>query len=117
MSRAKTFGGGIDPSRRDLGEFVRLLIVPSGHVVELDAVKLVLEGPHDLAIRLHLVVVAARVLHDLVNHELRVPPHVEAFDAYLYGDFEAAEQGLVLSHIVRRGEVKAHSIPHVLPEG
>jgi hypothetical protein len=86
-------------------------------VVELDAVKLVLEGPHGLAVRLHLVVVAARVFHDLVDHELRVPPHVEAFDAYLDGDLEAAKQGLVLSHIVRCEEVKAHSAPHVLPEG
>jgi hypothetical protein len=45
------------------------------------------------------------------------PPHIEAFDAYLDGDLEAAKQGLVLSHVVRRGEVKAHSVPHVLPEG
>jgi hypothetical protein len=36
----------------------------------------------------------------LVDHELRIPPHVEAFDAYLDGDFEAAKQGLVLSHVV-----------------
>jgi hypothetical protein len=31
------------------------------------------------------------LFHDLVDHELRVPPHVEAFDAYFDGDFEAAE--------------------------
>jgi hypothetical protein len=62
--------GDSDPPRRDLGEFVRLLVVPPGHVVELNAVKLVLEGPHGLAVRLHLVVVAARVFHDLVDHEL-----------------------------------------------
>jgi hypothetical protein len=60
-------------------------------VVGLDAIELFLEGPHGLAVRLHLVVVAARVLHDLVDHELRVPPHVEAFDAYLDGDLEAAQ--------------------------
>jgi hypothetical protein len=109
--------GDGDPPRCDLGELVRLLIVPAGHVIELDAVELVLEGPHGLAVCLHLVVVAARVLHDLVDHELRIPPHVEAFDAYLDGDLEAAKQGLVLSHVVRRGEVKAHNVPHVLPEG
>jgi hypothetical protein len=86
-------------------------------VIELDAVELVIEGPHCLAVRLHLVVVAARVLHDLVDHELRIPPHVEEFDAYLDGDLEDAKQGLVLSHVVQRGEVKAHSVPHVLPEG
>jgi hypothetical protein len=70
------------------------------HVVEFYAIELVLEGPHGFAIRLHLVVVAARVLHDLVNHELRVSPHVEAFDSYLNGDFEAAKEGLILSHVV-----------------
>jgi hypothetical protein len=86
-------------------------------VIELDAVELVLEGPHGLAVHLHLVVVAARILHDLVDHELRVPPHVEAFDAYLDGDLEAAQQGLVLIHVVRCGKVKVHSVPHVLPEG
>jgi hypothetical protein len=69
-------------------------------VIELDAVEFVLEGPHGLAVRLHLVVVAARVLHDLVDQELRIPPHVETFDAYLDGDLEAAEQGLVLGHVV-----------------
>jgi hypothetical protein len=60
--------GDSDPPRRDLDEFVRLLIVPAGHVIELDAAELVLESPHGLAVRLHLVVVAARVLHDLVDH-------------------------------------------------
>jgi hypothetical protein len=33
----------------------------------------------------------AHVFHDLVDHELQAPPLVEAFDAYLNGDFEAAE--------------------------
>jgi hypothetical protein len=36
----------------------------------------------------------------LVDHELRIPQHVEAFDANLDGDLEAAKQGLVLSHVV-----------------
>jgi hypothetical protein len=86
-------------------------------VIELDAVELVLEGSHDLAVRFHLVVMAARIFHDLVNHELRVPPHVEALDAYFNGDLEAAKEGLVFSHVVRRGEVESHCVPHVLPEG
>jgi hypothetical protein len=109
--------GDGDPPRRDLGELVRLLVIPVGHVVELDAVELVLEGPYGLAVRLHFIVVVARVFHDLVDHELRVLPHVEAFDAYLDGDLEATKQGLILGHVVRCGEVKAHSVPHVLPEG
>jgi hypothetical protein len=79
---------------------VRLLIVLVGDVIELDAVELVLEGPYGGAICLHLVIVATRVLHDLVNHELRVSPDVETFDACLNGDSEAAKKGLVLHHVV-----------------
>jgi hypothetical protein len=109
--------GDSDPPRRDLSKFVGLLVVPAGHVVKFDAVELVFEGPHGLAVGLHLVVVAARVLHDLVDHEMRIPPYVEALDAYLDGDLEAAEQGLVFGHVVGCGEMEAYSIPHVLPEG
>jgi hypothetical protein len=69
-------------------------------VVEFYAVELVFEGPHRFAVRLHLVVVTARVLHDLIDHELRVSPQVEALDARLNGDFEAAKEGLVLGHVV-----------------
>jgi hypothetical protein len=68
-SHAKTFGGGDSP-RRNLSEFVRLLIVPVGDVIELDVVVLVLEGPYNIAIGLHLVIMATCILHDLVNHEL-----------------------------------------------
>jgi hypothetical protein len=69
-------------------------------VVELDAVEFALEASHGLTVCFHLVVVAARIFHELVNHELRIPPHVEALDAYLDGDLEAAKEGLVLSHVV-----------------
>jgi hypothetical protein len=96
----KNVRGDSDPSGRDLGQLVRLLVVPAGYVIELDAVEFVLEGSHGLAVRFHLVVVAARIFHDLVNHELRIPPHVEALDAYLDGDLEAAKEGLVLGHVV-----------------
>jgi hypothetical protein len=40
------------------------------------------------------------VLHDLVNHELRVSPNVEAFDARLNDDSEAAKKGLIVRHVV-----------------
>jgi hypothetical protein len=76
----KNVRGDGDPPGRDLGQLVRLLVVSAGHVVELDAVKLVFEGSHGLAVGPHLVVMAARVLHDLIDYELRVPPHVEALD-------------------------------------
>jgi hypothetical protein len=69
-------------------------------VVELDVVELVLEGSHGVAVGLHLVVVTTCILHDFVNHELRVPPDTEAFDARLDGDSEAAKKGLILRHVV-----------------
>jgi hypothetical protein len=50
-------------------------------VVELDAVELVLEGSHGIAVGLHLVVMAACVLHDLIDYELRAPLHVEVLNA------------------------------------
>ena len=62
-------------------------------------------------------VVAARLLHHLVDDELRVTAHVEAFDAELDGDAEATEEGLVLRHVVRRREVQAYYISHVISEG
>jgi hypothetical protein len=39
------------------------------------------------------------------------------FDAELDGDVEVAEEGLVLRHVVGRGEVQAHHIADVLSEG
>jgi hypothetical protein len=76
-----------------------------GERVEFDAVEHVLEGSYGVVVGLHLVVVTARILHDLVNHELRVPPDVKAFDACLNGDPEAAKKGLVLHHVLRREEM------------
>jgi hypothetical protein len=86
-------------------------------VVELDAVKFVLEGAHGLAVCFHFLFVAAHILHDLVNHELQISPDVEALDACFDGDSEAAEEGLILRHIVGRGEMQAYHVSHVLPEG
>jgi hypothetical protein len=96
----KNVRGNRDSPRRDFGELVRLLVIPAWHVVELYAIELVFESPQGFAVRLHLVVVTTRVLHDLVDHELRVSPHVEALDACLDDDSEAAEEGLVLRHVV-----------------
>jgi hypothetical protein len=86
-------------------------------MVKLYAVELVLEGPHSIAVRLHLVVVAARVLHDLVDHKLRVPPDVEALDARLDGDSEAAEKGLVLCHVVDAGKCRRTAYLMCSPRG
>jgi hypothetical protein len=77
----------------------------AGDVVELDVVELVFEGSYGVAVGLHLVVMTNRILHDLVNHELRIPPDVEAFNACLDGDSDAVKKGLVLHHVVRCGEM------------
>jgi hypothetical protein len=92
--------GNGDSPRCNLGEFVCLLIVPAGDVIEFDAIELVLEDPYGVAICLHIVIMATLVHYDLVNHELQVSPDVEAFDVYLNGDSEAAKEGLVLCHVV-----------------
>jgi hypothetical protein len=41
-----------------------------GDVVELDAIEIIVKSAHGIAVGLHLVVMATRVLHDLVNHKL-----------------------------------------------
>jgi hypothetical protein len=87
----KDVRGKSDLPRRDFGELIRLLVVPARHVVEFYAIELVLEGSHSFAVCFHLVVVTARILHDMVDHELRVSSHVEVLDACLNGDFEAAK--------------------------
>ena len=53
----------------------------------------------------------------MVDDELGVTAHVEAFDAELDGDAEATEEGLVLRHVLRRREVQAYYIPHVVSKG
>jgi hypothetical protein len=40
----KNVRGDGDPPGRDLGQVVRLLVVPAVHVIELDAVELVLQA-------------------------------------------------------------------------
>jgi hypothetical protein len=74
-------------------------------VVKLEAIELVLEGSYDVPVFLHFVVVTNRILHDLIDHELRVPPNVDAFDACLNGDSEATKKGLILRHVVRHREM------------
>jgi hypothetical protein len=54
------------------------LVVPSSNMVELQPIELVFQAPNFVALGLHLLIVAVRVLHDLVNNELRVATSVEA---------------------------------------
>jgi hypothetical protein len=69
-------------------------------VVELDAVKFIVECRHDVAVGLHLLILAAHVLYDLVDYESRVSADVEAFNAGFNGDSKATKEGLVFGHVV-----------------
>ena len=55
-------------------------------VIEFEAVESVLQPSDFLTVCLHLGVMAARLLHDLVDDQLGVAPDVEASDAQLDGD-------------------------------
>ena len=55
-------------------------------VVEFEAIKSVLQPSDFLVVCLHLSVVAARLLHDLVDNQLGVASDVNALDAQLDGN-------------------------------
>ena len=65
---------------------VSRLVEAPWDVIEFEAVELVFQSSDFLVVRSHLGVVAAGLLHDLVNDQLRVTPNVEASDAQLDGD-------------------------------
>jgi hypothetical protein len=44
--------------------------------------------------------VAARVLHDLVNHEPRITTNVEVSNSELDSDAQTVNEGLILGYIV-----------------
>jgi hypothetical protein len=67
-------------TRSDFREFIGGLIISACNVVELKAVKLILKAPYLLTVGLHLGITAARALHDLVDHELRVTSNVKVSD-------------------------------------
>ena len=96
---------------------VRFLVVLARDVLKLEPVELVLEVTHCVAVRLHLLVVAACLLHHLVGDELGVSPDIETLDSEFDGDAQTTEKGLVLRHVVGRREVQSHHIAHVFSEG
>jgi hypothetical protein len=67
-------------TRSNFREFIGGFIISACNVVELEAVKLVLKAPYLLAVGFHLRIMAARALHDLVDHELGVTTNVEVLD-------------------------------------
>jgi hypothetical protein len=114
--RAKTFGGTVVCPDAILASSSTSSLYFARDVVELEPVELVFEATHHVAVRLHLLVVAAGLLHHLIDDKLGVSPDVEALDAKFDGDAEAAEEGLVLRHIVGRREVQVYHVAHVLSE-
>jgi len=58
----------------------------------------------------------ARLLHHLIDDELRISAYVETLDAKFDGDVEATKEGLVLRHVVGCREVEPEHIAHVYPE-
>jgi hypothetical protein len=69
-------------------------------VVELEAMKLVLEAPHLLAVGFHLRVTAARALHDLIDHELGVASNVKVSDPELDGNSQLCDERLVFGDVI-----------------
>ena len=67
-------------------ERVGHLVETPWNVVELEAVELVLQLVDFSAICSHLGVVAARLLHDLVDDQLGVTLDIKASDTQLNGD-------------------------------
>jgi hypothetical protein len=69
-------------------------------VVELEAVKLILEAPYFLAVGFHFGVTATRALHDLVDHELGVASNIKVPDPELDGNSQPRDECLILSDVV-----------------
>jgi hypothetical protein len=67
-------------TRSDFCEFIGGLIISACDVVELEAVKLVFKASQLLTVGLHLGIMAAQALHDLVDYELRVTSNIEVSD-------------------------------------
>jgi hypothetical protein len=62
---------------RDFREFICSLIILACDVVEFETVKPVLKAPYLFIVGFYLGVMAARALHDLINHELGVTSNIE----------------------------------------
>jgi hypothetical protein len=75
-------GEDIQGNRRlPQGNFRQLIcsfVVPSSNMVEFQPIELIFQAPNFIVVGLHFPIAAVRVLHDLVNNELRVATSVEA---------------------------------------
>ena len=73
-------------ARRGFCKCVGRLVEAPWDVVEFEAIEFVLQPSDLLAVRIHLGVVVARLLQDLVDDQLGVASDVEASDAQLDGN-------------------------------
>jgi len=80
-------------------------------MVELEPVELVFELADCVAVRCHLGVMAAPLLHDLIDDQLGVTLDVKSSDAQLDGDTEPIDESLVFSDIVGCRKMEADHIP------
>jgi hypothetical protein len=62
-------------------------------------------------------IMAAWILHDLVDEELWIPLDIEASVHYLDGEAQAIDQGFILSHVVVCGEVEPYDVAQMYFEG
>ena len=69
-------------------------------MVKLETVEFFLQAPDCFAVCVHLGVVAAGLLHDLVDDESGVASDVKPLDPKLDRDMETIDKGLVLHHVV-----------------
>jgi hypothetical protein len=87
-------------SRGYLSQLICSLVVPSTNMVEFQPIELIFQAPNFVTMGLHFLVAAVRVLHDLVNNELRVATSVEVPNPKLDGDVQPIHQGLIFGYVV-----------------
>ncbi len=60
------------PPQGYFSQLIRGLVVPSSNMVEFQPVELIFQASNFVTVGLHFLIAAVRVIHDLVNNELRV---------------------------------------------
>ena len=81
-------------------EKIGSIVVLLGDVMQLNPLEFVLELAHLLAVCHHEGVFVGGLLHDLVNHQLRVTADVVSRSAELDGDAESIDKGLIFHGVV-----------------
>jgi hypothetical protein len=92
-------------ARPELGEGISCLVVSPVDMVELEAVKFLLQLSYFLPICSHVGVVIVRLSRDLIDDELRVSTDVMLPNSKFGGNAQTVDQCLILHHIVGGMEV------------